>query len=636
MGDHYWYSKVPLLQRFGFIFLCVFLCLGQLFAEEAYEVQFEGVPNKDVLHLMKSSSQLIQLQDRPPGTNIALRRRANEDLPAFIQALHSFAYYNAKIEIDVDTDQSPALITIKVDPGNVYPLVDFRIIPSPGSTFDFWCLDYEDLYINIGMPARPATIIAAEDALLYMMAAEGYPLAIITDRKVIADQSTKTLTVTIYVDSGPLASFGETVICGNECVDDSFFFKKLAWCKGEVYDPCKVDETFHAIEASGLFSSVVISHAAEPTSDNSLPITIEVSESRHRSIGAGLSFTTQRGSGVTAEWENRNVGGRGHKFGINANIWTDTQGVGLLYVHPDFGWRAQDLVLHTDYLHEKTKGYTETSFTVGATLEQQLSACMRTSYGLMYKQLHDARSDNNGEYNLLKVPLYLRWTDVDDLLDPHYGNTLHLSAIPSGQVIDDTFLYSINTITGTTYYPLDEYGNTVLAAKGTYGSIFGTSRRNLPPSERFYAGTESLLRGYRYRTVSPLGRDKKKKKKGADAVENDDSGQVSQLIVNDGDDEKKHDDDDNKPVGGRSMLIFSLEARFRLGESFGLVPFWDFGNVYGDRTPQLSEKFLHSVGLGIRYYTPVGPLRLDVAVPLNRRKDIDDKFQVYVSVGQSF
>jgi Outer membrane protein len=138
----------------------------------------------------------------------------------------------------------------------------------------------------------------------------------------------------------------------------------------------------------------------------------------------------------------------------------------------------------------------------------------------------------------------------------------------------------------------------VLAGKAHIGSIYGSRRITIPPPERFYAGSQCLLRGYKYMTVSPL-------------------------------------DGDNKPIGGRSIMVYSLETRFKVN-SFGWSFFYEVGNVYTQIFPQFFDKQRQSLGVGFHYYTQVGPLRLDLAFPLDPRKGIDKPFQFYISIGQSF
>lgn len=195
--------------------------------------------------------------------------------------------------------------------------------------------------------------------------------------------------------------------------------------------------------------------------------------------------------------------------------------------------------------------------------------------------------------------MQLMWTKTNSLLDPTSGNMVHFKTIPTLQTLGSFFSYTTHLLTTAAYQPLDAKHRFVLAGKASFGSIWGASKHAIPPSERLYAGSDTLLRGYRYLTVSPIGFD-------------------------------------HKPIGGRSMMVYSLELRMRVYDPFGVVAFYDIGNVYGQSVPQFDHKQLQSAGIGLRYYTPVGPLRLDIAFPFNPRAHLDNSFQIYFSIGQAF
>lgn len=572
-----------------------------LFAVEEYKVDFSGINDPDALTLLKSISKTVEMEETPPSTNAGLKRRAEADIPILIQALHSLAYYNAKVEVEIDFETQPSIVAFKIETGPIYPLSSFEIVPAdplnPG-TFPYNEIDLEDLGITLGQPAFPKNILEAEELLILRMEKLGYPLAKVENREVIADQATHTIHVILHVSSESLCYFGGVTFKGHERVSPQFFEKKIAWSQGDVYDPYKVERTQNALETSGLFSSISITHGPNVTDEGLVPIEIEVLESKHRSIGAGVGYSTDNGFGVLGEWEHRNISGRGEKISIKTLIAQRLQEGTVAYVIPDFCRPKQDLIWLTEFQRQTTKGYHASSYSFSGIIERQVSDHTRFSYAGMFKRLRETRSDNNGSFNLIKAPFQLRWTNTNNILDPTQGRSFNIKIVPSLQIHKPQFAYCINTITGSIYIPLRSDERLIFAAKATLGSIFGEKRHTIPPSERFYAGNENLLRGYHYMTVSPLNH--------------------------------------HEPIGGRSMMIYSLEARLRATETFGWVLFYDFGNVYENYLPQFDKKILQSAGFGLRYNTPVGPIRLDFAVPLYRRRHIDESFQFYLSIGQAF
>ncbi len=571
-----------------------------LYAVETYEVHFTTIDDPAIINLLRSTSQLIALENNPPSTAAALRKRAEADIPRFAKILQTLAYYDAQIDLRIQIDMTPAQVIFDVNPGDLFVFSDFEVTTiDDDSSAICQCISLDELEIEMGMPAYPKNILHAEELLLLEIATYGYPLAKIKERKVIADVANKSISVTLVIDTGPQARFGPTTISGAKKVCDSFFQKKIAWGNGEIFNPCKIEETLQALEASSLFSTINITFAETVEEDNLLPMSIDVMEAKHRSTGFGIGYSTMRSFGVVGEYDNFNERHLGERFALRGAIWHNLFDGTYLYLVPDWHRRRQDLVWLMQAHHEITDGYTESFLSPSVSVERQVSYKLRTSAGFMFKHLKITDSDNNGLFNLFKIPLSLRWTDVDDPLDPSYGYTVTLKTVPTLEIFNDPFSYAINTVNFSSYLPLDYDGDLVLATRATLGSIFGSSRRTIPPSELFYAGSEETIRGYRYLTVSPLNR--------------------------------KHE-----PTGGRSMMIFNVELRRSISENWGIVLFYDIGNVYKGTLPNWNEHRLQSTGLGLRYDTPAGPLRLDIALPLNKRKHVDHNFEVYFSLGQTF
>jgi len=564
-------------------------------------VIFKGVENQELLQLVQFASQLEKLKNSPPATLLGLKRRAEGDRANIVQALHSQAYYDAQVDFSLSPRGST--LTVNIQPGPVYPFAAFRIrylqqgeeisenrLPSP--------ISLKDLNVELGAPALPETILCAEEALLHQLNLQGFAFASIKKRDAFADQKGKNVIVWLLVEIGPLTSFGPLIINGLERVKESFFYKKLRWCEGDLYDPNKVEKTQEVLEFSALFRSVNIIHAEEPIEGNLAAMEISVLEGKQRSIGCGLNYMTSLGAGLSGEWEDRNILGEGQKLSIRSDLWEKLQEANMSYVIPDVGRQDQNLIFLLEDRRERTKSFIENAFSLSGTIERKINEHLRLSYGGMYKRIRSQKSDFNGVFDLFKVPLQLRWSNADSILESTTGGMVQLRVVPSLQMFKPQFIYCLNTLTVTLYQALGKDKRHVFAVKLMGGSIFGARKYEIPPPERFYAGSESTLRGYHYLTVSPLGRHQ-------------------------------------KPLGGRSLFIYSIELRNRIGKDIGCVLFYDLGNVWKEAYPHFQKGILQSAGIGIRYYTPVGPLRLDLAFPLNKRS-IDDTFEAYFSIGQSF
>jgi len=569
-------------------------------ADTPYRVEFIGV-DEEVGELLFSASQSIALQDSPPATEASLRKRVDDDVSNLLKALQSLGYYNAMIKTSINRTVVPFVITFTIDTGPIYPFASFEI--RSVYEYDTPCpceaIIEEDLDIYIGSPALPSDILNAEDTLLSLLEKSGYPLANIVKREVIACQLTHSVSVILHVDTGPLALFGETDVCGNKEILPIFFARKITWKYGTPYNPCQVQRTLNALELCGLFSTINITHDNNVQEDGTLPMHIVLREAKPRSIAFGVGYATDLGAGLNFEWEHRNMRHLGERLSLVTNFWQIRQEGFIKYVLPDCFCPRQDLIWTLEAEHEDVKAFREISYSFSGIFERQITDNLRISYGGMFTRLQNTHSNNNGEFNLIRAPLQIYWKTTDSLLDPTEGAIVHFKTTPSLQMRAPCFAYSTNILYASTYYPFDSEHRYVLAGKATLGSIWGANKHTIPPSERFYAGSDTLLRGYHYLTVSPLN-------------------------------------ERNKPIGGRSVMVYSLEMRMRVKDPFGLVLFYDVGNVYAESLPQINHKQLQSAGLGVRYHTPVGPIRLDIAFPFNPRLHLDKSFQVYFSIGQTF
>jgi translocation and assembly module TamA len=571
----------------------------------SYRVDFEGLDDANTLKTIKAISQLTSLKKHPPASTNALRYRAESDVPELLKALHAHGYYEATVDIRLDESGEQTRVVVSIRPGPVYVLETFEIRLYSGEEkqeIDSPNTKLHHLGVRLGKPALAQKIIEAELILLQNLSDCGYPLATVDHREVIVDGSMKDVRVLLEVQAGPRTHFGEMEIEGNTRVSSKVIEQKISWDEGDLYNSSLVACTQRTLFNTGLFSSVLITHADDVSEDHALKMHIEVAESKHRSISIGASYQTFFGPGITFGWEHRNISGLGRKLSFQGDITKRSHSGIAVYLISDFQRIGQDYLWQAQAIHEEIIPYSLRSYSLMNRLDRIVNDWLRVSAGGKFEKLYVTSSAHNGTYWLLEFPLYARWSTANNLLNPTRGITVEYLVTPSVNLENSSNSYLVQKLTQSVYWPVTKSEAVVLAQQITVGSIVSDSLDVIPLPKRFLGGSEDELRGYRYLTVSPLN---------------------------------SH----HKPLGGRSAIFYTFETRFRVTQTIGLVPFFDLGNVYFNPLPTFKGKWFTSTGLGFRYFSFVGPLRLDLAFALNRRKDLDPPdppYRILLSMGQTF
>ena len=585
-----------------FFFLSGCLLSATCFANLSYKIEYVGIEDNLALKMIKSTTQLNVLQKTLPDSVQALRYRAESDIPEILKILHSQGYYEACVQIQVEERSSGAIVYVIVYLGPAYTISSFTLFLFQGSKDR--CLTCEklqpaDLGIKLNSKVQAITVLEAELKALNQLSQCGYPLASIESRSIIADGDTKTVSIRINIDAGPLSYFGPLSISGNKSVKPLFFEQRIEWKEGDVYSAIKVDETQKILTDTGLFSSVSITHKEPKNEDSALPMNIDVNESKHKSIYGGVSYQTYYGPGLTFGWEHRNIQGLGRRLSLQGDI-TKRSHVGVAtYLIPNFLRIDQDYVWQGQANHLDILPYSERSYHVTNRLERRFSKKLRMAFGAEGERLFVDSSAQNGEYWILDIPIFLGLNGSNDLLNPTKGTNLEYRVIPAFAFSPDRNFYLTQKLSFSHYLPMDKDHVVTLAQKISGGTILSGREEEIPVPRRFFGGSEEELRGYAYYSVSPLNNQ-------------------------------------NKPIGGRSALYYTFETRLRVSKTIGVVPFFDMGNVTENQICIPSGQWLKSLGCGVRYFSFIGPFRLDIGFPLNPRKGIDKKFRILISVGQSF
>jgi translocation and assembly module TamA len=597
-------------RRAGLVVGVGLACLAgpSVLADLRYEATIARVEDSRLADLLDEVSELKTLDDRLPASEEALRRRAERDLERLQDAAHSLGYWNAQFSYEINTASDPVKVTVMAKPGPLYHVAALDILGPDGKKlvvpFD---PDAPPLPLKAGDPAQTEPVVATEHALLAALGHAGYPFAKKAERRVVVDHDTHTMAITYVLDPGPPMRFGAAAIEGLERLDPLYVERRIQWRPGEAYDNRKVDETRRLLIESGLFSTVKITPASDPADPAQARMEIEATERAHRTIGAGLAYNTSEGAGARLFWENRNLFGGAEHLRLALDVGQQKTGISANFRRPDWLATDQDLLATAEVADDTPAAYHSRHARLSGGIERRWRPALTLGAGLSIEQANIKQQANFGSltafqqtqhYSLIGVPLYAKLDRSDDLLNPTRGYRGQISLVPYQSFSGPNLTFASGRAAASTYQRLGDTDRYIIAASAAVSSIGGASLAALPADKRIYAGGGGSIRAYGYQMAGPL-------------------------------------DINNNPIGGKSSLEVSLEARIKITDTIGIVPFVDAGSFYRSSLPQLGQQLFWGPGLGLRYYTSFGPVRLDVATPMKRRS-ADSLIQLYVSLGQAF
>ncbi len=570
----------------------------------------------------KELKKLVEEAEKGQGATdgAGALQRARTHLQRMTLALRSKGYYGASVaatiagrpvEDPATLDMLEALppdqklsVAFVVETGPVFRMAKIDIQGAQD-------IERKSMRLAPGDPADAAQILGAEEDVLVQLRKRGHALAAAGKRQVVVDHATKKVDVTYVFDSGPKAKMGPVTFGGSERVDMVFLQRRVPFKQGEPYDPDKVKNLRDRLGALGVFSAVRIKTAPELDANGELPLAVDLKDRPPRTIGFGTGYETRRGFWVNGYWLHRNLFGQAESVklsaelnniargGINGRSFGDTGfDVSAAFLKPDWWIAGQDATGKVEVLREILDAYRRRATAIQGGLDRRISHEWRVTAGFNLEYSVIERFGVTRNYQLLGFPLGVTWDRTDNELEPTRGFRLDAKVTPYLDFGEVGKPFAIVRLTGSTYVDVLGGGRTVLAGRVSVGSIPGVRTDAIPPDKLFYAGGGDSVRGFAYQSAGPR-----------DAF--------------------------FTPIGGASIFEGSVELRQRIGESFGVVAFVDAGSAYLSKFPDFALTPRIGVGVGARYYTDFGPIRVDVGFPVNRRPG-DDHFGLYISLGQAF
>jgi translocation and assembly module TamA len=574
-----------------------------------YTVEVQGLASvgaaEDLLHAFRQQSALED--QRKKSANAAqIGRRASADADLLTELLRSQGYYDAAVEPSTEKAGEALRVVLTADPGAQYR---FATVELPGleaagpeaaklrNTFG----------VEAGDPVVATDVIAGGVALTQALGEEGFAEAKLGDQDIEVNHQTHLATLRLPVDLGPIARFGTIHVSGRPPFSARHVATIARFRRGDPFQRSKLDDLRRALIQTTLVANADI-QVVPVQGGRTVDINVRLEPAPSHTIAGELGYGTGQGVRLEASWTDRNFMNPEGALTVRGIAGTKEQLFGVQLRRSNFLQRDQTLSLQASASHQKFDAYEARTVDLAANIERQSNFIWQKKWTWSYGGEWLA-TDERGVFSnagikdtktflIAALPLSLGYDGSDSLLDPTRGFRLSGRLSPELSFHGGRFQYARAQIDASAYHPISD--RVVVAGRVRVGTIFGAGVFDIAPSRRFYSGGGGSVRGYGYQQLGPK-------------------------------------DQDGDPIGGRGLAEFGLETRIRLkqfGGNFGIVPFFDGGSLTTETLPDFKD-WRFAAGIGVRYYSSFGPIRIDLGFPLNRQKG-DGPFAVTVSLGQAF
>jgi translocation and assembly module TamA len=594
-----------------------------------YDVVIQGIPKAEISKLAAAQVTCPWGKKNLSGDPEADHFRLSKDVSLIRTVLHSFGYFDAEITVAVENRKIIFRVTLneryKLDGVVfVYAEKDYDSNLSPVRQLEIGHLN-SNSYIDT------KELADAGERIDNYFESIGYAFVHVEPPILEVDKARKKI-IAIY----------RINLCGKTIIDktilkiksskapkllEPFVRNRILWSDGQIYDAKKIEDTKTDLMDTGIFAvvDVTLTDRVQDVKDPGICHTtsiVSIEEAPLRDISVGVKYGTSEKIGAFLSWTHYNVDGKGSRFSTTLDLSKNTKIGRLKYNNFDTFGKNQELASQVFYMKENVPTYNVSKIGCESILWQRFSRGLKIGAGacseysttqdniidILAEKGDDKPPVSNHEkirFRAIGTPIGIQFSTTDNFLDPQSG-------VCCSGMITPYFsnLQTLTILNGkiSSYLPVmkSSFRNTIIIASYVkFGSIIRNTKSLIPRDKLFFAGGANSIRGYGYQKIGEHSAD-------------------------------------NKPLGGESVFEFGIEPRYRISENFGIAIFVEGGNVYSSKLPKPFSKTMFGYGCGVRYYTPLGPIRLDLAFPVKRRKTadgskhLDSRLNVYLSIGQAF
>jgi translocation and assembly module TamA len=579
-----------------------------------YDYRVEGIDGVASALLRQRFEELSTLAaNHGKDANAAqLDRRAREDADLLVTLLKGEGYYDAAVTTAVTRAGGNGggaggrrpVIVLQATPGPLYRFAGVTLNGVAAAGDKAAALERAFPVANDD-PVNADQVAAAEAGLRTAVGEQGFPFAKVGEPEIVVDHASRTATLALDLLTGSARRFGRITANPNNRVFDAAHVQEIArFSPGDPYTTSGVDDLRRALIQTGLVSTAQVTPVPGATPDT-VDLAVRLERAPPRTVAAELGYGTGEGARSEVSWTHRNLFPPEGALTLRGVLGTREQLGAVVFRRNNFRERDQVLTGQFSIAHLRRDAFEANTLSLSGSLERQTNIFFQKTWTWSLGAELVATDERDviaatGEprrrtFFIGALPTSLGYDGSDDLLNPSRGFRLAGRFSPEASLQGSVFGYARAQIDTSGYLPAAR--GVTLAGRVRVGTILGAPRDQIAPSRRFYAGGGASVRGYGFQAIGPR-------------------------------------DVNNDPIGGRSLAEFSIEARVKAFGNFGVVPFFDGGNIYTNGTPDFSG-LQYGAGVGVRYYSNFGPIRLDVGTPLNPQPG-DSRIAVYVSLGQAF
>ena len=575
-----------------------------------YSLVVEGLgaigDSEDLLTAFRQQSAL-EADHKDPANTAQIGRRSRADADLLAELLRSQGYYDAVVDARTERADGALRVILTAEPGEQYRFASVELPGLEAAGAEDQAKLRAAFGVAAGDPVIAQDVISGGVALTRTLGEEGFAEAKLGEQDIEINHQTHLATLTLPVDPGPVARFGVIHVSGEPPFSARHIATIARFKTGAPFRRSKIEDLRRALIATSLVSVADI-QVVPVEGGRVVDLAVRLEPAPSHTIAGELGYGTGQGARLEASWTDRNFFNPEGALTLRAIGGTKEQLAGVQFRRSNFLQRDQVLNLQASASHQNFDAYEAKTIQLSGNIERQSNFIWQkkwtwTAGAELLATDERGVFDTSGikdtrKFFIAALPGSLGYDGSDSLLDPTRGFRLSGRISPEISAHGGKFAYGRGQIDASAYHPVSE--RVVVAGRVRLGTILGASSLDIAPSRRFYSGGGGSVRGYGYQRLGPK-------------------------------------DVDGDPIGGRGLAEFALEARVRLkqfGGNFGLVPFFDGGSLTTEALPDFKDwKF--AAGLGVRYYSSFGPIRIDLGVPLNREKG-DGPVAVTVSLGQAF